>query len=186
MAYVKSVPASEESVSAVMRRYPDQAIPLTELTEVVMRRGECGFTSEQRELIAAYASGKNDCIYCYNTHKATAEAFGIEQGLLDSMLTDLDASGVDKEMKPVLRFVGKLTESPSKVVQADVDAIFDAGWEEDSFHFAVMICGLFNFYNRLMDGYGVRNTAEFRQSRGAALVDRGYTIVTDALKNWRA
>jgi hypothetical protein len=101
------------------------------------------------------------------------------------MLTDLDTSGVDEQMKPVLRFVGKLTESPSKIVQADVDAIFDAGWKEDSFHFTVMICGLFNFYNRLMDGYGVRNTAEFRQSRGAALADRGYTIVTDTLESRR-
>jgi hypothetical protein len=36
-----------------------------------------------------------------------------------------------------------------------------------------------------MDGYGVRNTAEFRQSRGAALADRGYTIVTDTLESRR-
>lgn len=183
MAFVKSIPESEESVSVVMRRYPEQAIPLTELTEIIMRSGDCAFSSEQRELIAAYVSGTNDCRYCYNTHKATAEAFGVDENLLDSMLSDLDASAVDDKLKPVLRFVQKLTQSPSHMVQADADAMFDAGWDENCFHFAVMICGLFNFYNRLMDGYGVKNTREFRSSRGKLLADTGYRIVTDALNS---
>lgn len=182
MAFVKSIPESEESVSAVMRRYPDQAIPMTELTDIIMRTGDCEFTSEQRELIAAYASGKNNCTYCYSTHKATAEAFGVDENLLETMLADLNASSVDERLKPVLSYVGKLTEAPSRVVQADVDAIFAAGWDENCFHFAVMICGLFNFYNRLMDGYGVKNTAEFRLSRGRALADTGYGIVTEGLQ----
>ena len=181
MAFLKSIPESEESVSVVMRRYPEQAIPLTELTEIVMRNGDCAFSSEQRELIAAYASGINDCTYCYNTHKATAEAFGVDEKLLDSMLSDLEASAVDAKLKPVLRFVRKLTQSPARMVQADADAIFNAGWDENCFHFAVMICGLFNFYNRLVDGYGVKNTADFRLSRGKLLAGAGYRIVTDAL-----
>lgn len=185
MAYVKSISDADESVSAVMKRYPDQAVPLTELTENVMRSSDCAFSSKQRELIAAYASGKNDCTYCYNTHRATAEAFGVDENLLESLLDDIETSNVEEALKPVLRFVGKLTESPSRIVQADVDAVFDAGWDEDCFHCAVMICGLFNFYNRLIDGYGVRNTADFRQSRGAMLAERGYGVVTDALEKNR-
>ena len=182
MSFLASIPEAEESVSAVLKRYPDHAIPLTQLTQIVMRTGECAFTHPQRELIAAYASGTNDCTYCYNSHRATAEAFGVEEGLLNSMLDDLDASAVDEKLKPVLRYVGKLTATPSRMVQSDVDAIFEAGWDEDSFHYAVMICALFNFYNRLMDGYGVENTPEFRESRGRMLAETGYGVVTDALK----
>lgn len=181
MAFVQSVPEAEESVAAVMRRYPSHAIPLTELSDVVMRSGDCAFTSEQREIIGAYTSGTNDCTYCYDTHKATAEAFGVDKGLLESMLSDLDNSTIDENLKPVLRFVKKLTETPSRMVQADVDAIFDAGWDENCYHYAVMICGLFNMMNRIMDGYGVKNTAEGRQTRGQLLVDIGYKVVTDAL-----
>ena len=182
MVFVKSIPEAGESVTAVMKRYPDQAIPLTQLTEIIMRSGDCGFSTEERELIAAFASGINNCTYCLNTHKATAEAFGVEQGLLAALLEDLESSPVDGKLKPVLRYVKKLTETPSRMVQADADAIFEAGWDEDSFHYAVMICGLFNFYNRLIDGYGVKNTADFRLSRGRALAEQGYGIVTDALK----
>ena len=93
-----------------------------------------------------------------------------------------EGSPVDAKLKPVLRYVKKLTETPSRMVQADADAIFEAGWDEDCFHFTVMICGLFNFYNRLIDGYGVKNTADFRLSRGRALAEQGYGIVIDALK----
>ena len=182
MAFVKSVPESEESVAAVVRRYPQQAVLVTELADVLMRSGDCAFISEQRELIGAYTSGTNNCTYCYDTHKPTAEAFGVDENLLESMLSDLDASAVDEKLKPILRYVRKLTETPSRMVQADVDAIFNAGWDADCFHYTVMICGLFNLMNRMMDGYGVKNTAEGRLINGRKLVDTGYRVVTDALK----
>ncbi len=182
MAFVKSVPESEESVAAVLRRYPQQAVLVTELADVLMRSGDCAFTSEQRELLGAYTSGTNNCTYCYDTHKPTAEAFGVDENLLESMLSDLDTSAVDEKLKPILRYVRKLTETPSRMVQADVDAIFNAGWDEDCFHYTVMICGLFNLMNRMMDGYGVKNTAEGRLINGRKLVDTGYRVVTDALK----
>jgi len=182
MSFVESISETEESVAAVMMRYPQQGLPLIELSEIVMRTGECQFTAKERELIGAFTSGVNDCTYCYNTHKATAEAFGVDENLLEKMLVDVDSSSVDEKMKPVLRYVKKLTESPAKMIQADVDAIFDAGWDENSFHCAVMICALFNMMNRIMDGYGIKNTAEFRLSRGVALAESGYGKVAEMLR----
>jgi uncharacterized peroxidase-related enzyme len=186
MAFVKSVPTEEESVAAVMRRYPQMAMPMMEFSEVILRTGECAFTHEERELIGAFASGLNNCTYCYNTHKATAEAFGVSEGLLDSMVDDLETAGVDERMKPVLRYVRKLTLTPSQMVQADADAVFDAGWDEDCFHYAVMICAMFNMMNRIMDGYGVRNTAEFRLDRGRKLAVNGYKPVAEMVRGDRA
>ena len=174
MAFVKSIPETEESVHAVMRRYPGQATPMMQFSENILRTGECRFTHGQRELIAAYASGLNNCTYCYNTHKATAEAFGVDEDLLDGMVSDLESTTVEAKMMPVLRFVRKLTQTPSRMVQADADAVFDAGWGEDEFHFAVMICAMFNMMNRIMDGYGVKNTADFRLERGRLLAETGY------------
>lgn len=182
MAFVESVPPEDESVGTVIGRYPEQAILLTQLTEVVMRTGDCPFSDEERELIAAFTSGVNSCTFCYNTHKATAEAFGVDEALLEALLSDIDSAPVEDRMKPVLRYVRKLTETPSRMVQADADAIFEAGWSEDCFHYTVMICALFNLYNRLMDGYGVRNTAEFREERGRWLAESGYAWVIDRFR----
>lgn len=180
MAFVSSVPETEESVAAVMRRYPGQALPMLQLSENIMRSGECAFTPEQRELIGAYASGLNNCTYCYDTHKATAEAFGVDERLLDAMVRDLESAAVEGRMRPVLRYVEKLTRTPAKMLQADADAIFDAGWDEDCFHYTVMICAMFNMMNRIMDGYGVKNTAAFRRQRGTLLAEKGYLSAVPA------
>jgi uncharacterized peroxidase-related enzyme len=174
MSFIESVAESEESVSAVMKRYPEQGLPLIALADIIMRTGECQFSAKERELIGAFASGTNACTYCYNTHKATAEAFGVDVNLLQQLLDDVNSSPVDEKLKPVLRYVKKLTESPAKMIQSDVDAILAAGWDEDSFHFTVMICALFNMMNRIMDGYGVKNSAEFRQLCGVELAVGGY------------
>jgi hypothetical protein len=41
MSFLESVPESEESVAAIMRRYPAQAIPMMELSELLLREGDC-------------------------------------------------------------------------------------------------------------------------------------------------
>ena len=97
--------------------------------------------------------------------------------MLDALVDDLETAPVDDGMKALLRYVRKLTMDPSRMVQADADAVFDAGWDEDSFHYTVMICAMFNMMNRIMDGYGVENTAEFRVERGRQLAKRGYIPV---------
>jgi len=63
----------------VFRAYPDTARPLLDYHELVMR-GPSPFTVAERELIAAYVSGVNECGYCHGVHTATAEAFGIQEG----------------------------------------------------------------------------------------------------------
>jgi uncharacterized peroxidase-related enzyme len=182
MSFVDSIDAADEGVAAVFKRFPDHGIPLTRLTEIVMRTGDCQFSAKERELIGAFTSGTNACTYCYETHKAAAEAFGVDADLLRNLLADVDSSSVDDKLKPVLRYVKKLTESPARMVQDDVDTIFAAGWDENTFHYVVMICALFNLYNRVLDGYGIENTPDCRHSRGQRLADSGYGFVAEKLK----
>ncbi|MEC3976944.1 carboxymuconolactone decarboxylase family protein [Amycolatopsis sp. H20-H5] len=142
MSYLKSLPA-ETTLLQVFQAYPDTAGPLLDYHELVMR-APSPFTAGERELIAAYVSGTNACDYCHGIHTHTAEAFGVPEGLLTEALTDLDASPVDDRLKPVLRYVAKLTRTPAKMTQADADAVFEAGWDEAALHSAVLVCALFN------------------------------------------
>ena len=176
MSFLKSIPAEVESVTEIMSRYMDQTEALFGLTEIIMRTGECSLSAKQRELIAAYTSGVNGCDYCYGTHTSTAEAFGIEVGLLESMIADIESADVSDNMKPILSYVRKLTLTPSRLVQSDVDSIFQQGWTENDFHYVVMNCALFNFYNRLINGYGVVNTPSYRANHGLVLAEHGYQL----------
>jgi uncharacterized peroxidase-related enzyme len=172
MSYLKSLP-TDTTLLHVFRKFPAPASRLLDLHELVMR-APSAFGAGERELIAAYVSGVNDCQYCHGVHTVTAEAFGVPEGLLTAALADLDSSPVDERMKPVLAYVGKLTRTPSKMTDADAEAVFAVGWDEAALHDAVLVCALFNFMNRMVEGLGIRADAAYAKTSGVRLADGGY------------
>jgi uncharacterized peroxidase-related enzyme len=153
MALFPSLPA-QAHLSDVFQRFPDNAGPLMVYLEGILR-SEGEFSIGERELIAAYVSGLNDCTFCYGSHRVYSEIFGIERGLVDALLVDIETAPVAETLKPVMRYVKKLTKLPSKLVQADADAVFAAGWTETALYEAVQVCAAFNLMNRIVEGAGV-------------------------------
>jgi len=126
-----------------------------------------------KELLAAYVSGLNDCQYCHGVHAQTAQAFGVESGLLQRLLDDPDGAPVEARLRPLLAYARKLTLTPSRMTQADADAVLAAGWSEAAFHDAVLTVCLFNFMNRLVEGHGVKGWATMFEERGRAQPEQG-------------
>jgi uncharacterized peroxidase-related enzyme len=172
MPYLKSLPADSRLLQ-VFQAYPETSRPLVDYHELLMR-GESPLTISERELIAAYVSGLNGCGYCHGVHTATAEAFGVPPGLLSALLADLDSAPVDDGIRVLLRYVGKLTTSPARLTGADADAVYAAGWDERALHDAVLVCALFNFMNRMVNGLGITADDSYYTLSGKRLHDGGY------------
>lgn len=179
MSFVSFIPENEGSISAILKPYPDIAGPVSMMSEYVMRSEDSQFTLAERELIATYVCDIISCTYCARTHQSAAEALGVDKTVFKALLDNIDSAPVKESIKPILNFVKKLTLTPALMTQADADSIFDAGWNENSFHFAIMICGMFNLYSRLLEGYGIRNSKEFHQTSGRALAESGYMHVKE-------
>ena|SRR5947209_6365914 len=172
MSFLKSLP-DETTLLQVFQAYPGPAHHLLAFHELLLR-GESPFTPGEREMIAAYVSGLNSCAYCHGIHTVTAEAFGIPEGVLAAAVADLDSSPVDDKLKPVLAYVGKLTRTPSRMTEADAGAVFAAGWSERALHDAVLVCALFNFMNRMVEGLGIRADQAYSTTSGERLAEGGY------------
>ena len=172
MSYLRSLPA-ETTLLQIFQANPGPAGHLLDFHELLMR-GESPFTAGERELIAAYVSGVNSCGYCHGIHTVTAEAFGVPEGLLAAAVADLDSAPVDDKLRPVLAYVGKLTRTPARMTEADADAVFAAGWDEQALHDAVMVCALFNFMNRMVEGLGIRADEAYATTSGLRLKEGGY------------
>ena len=172
MPHLGSLP-DDAVLMDVFRAYPDTSRPLLDYHELVMR-GPSPFTVAERELIAAYVSGVNSCGYCHGVHTATAEACGIPSGAVPAAVADLDAAPVGERMRPVLRYVGKLTRTPSEVTRDDADEVRAAGWDDQALHDAVMVCALFNFMNRMVEGLGVTAGPDYFATSGRRLREVGY------------
>jgi uncharacterized peroxidase-related enzyme len=172
MALLRSLP--ENATLADLRRtYADLLENLRPYGHRLMR-GPSPLTPGQRELIAAFVSGVNSCRYCHGAHSLVARAFGIDEGVLAASLADIDAAPVDARLKPILRYVRKLTEAPSRMTAADAAAVYDAGWSDEALLHAIAVCAYFNNMNRLVEGAGIVGTAEDYSVAARRLVEHGY------------
>lgn len=162
----------EPALDKVFRRFPHAVMPLLEYHDRVLR-DPSPLTVAQRELIAAYVSGINSCTYCHGAHVVAARAFGIDSGLFDGVMADLESSQIEEGLKPILAYVGKLTRTPAMMTQTDADRVYAAGWSEQALFDAVSICALFNFMNRIVEGSGIKaNPLEADQAEMDARIAR--------------
>ena len=137
-------------------------------------RGPSPLSPGERELIAAFVSALNACTYCHGVHAATAEAFGVDASLIESMVADAETAPVSSKLKPLLLFIRKLTLTPARMIKRDADAVFSAGWDERALHDAICVAALFNFMNRYVDGHGLSLADAELTKRGEGLMRDGY------------
>lgn len=181
MSFIPSLPA-DAGVRHILTLHAAAGRALIDFHSAVLRT-DTQLTAKDKELIAAYVSGLNACQYCFGVHKETAKAYGVDESLVIALLNDIDSAPVDARLKPILSYAKVLTLSPAKAQQRHVDAIFAEGWTERDLHDAILTICLFNFMNRLLEGHGVKGSADVYASRGNALHDSGYSPLLKFLDN---
>jgi uncharacterized peroxidase-related enzyme len=179
MSYLRAQPR-DAGLLQIFQAFPEAAHPLLEYHEVLLR-GNSPFTAGERELIAAYVSGLNNCNYCRAVHSQTAVALGINPQVMANAISNPQNADVDGRMRPVLAFVHKLTLSLAEIAGVDVDPIFAAGWDDRALHDAVAICGLFNLMNRLVNGLGVETPETYTKFAAQRLAANGYAQLLEFL-----
>ena len=168
MTFLPSLPDTA-SLPDLFTLFPRRSAIFLRLTEDILR-GDSAFSPAQRELFFAYGSAVNACDFCADSHVAVADAFGLDEDLLAQLLVDIDGAEVEEGIKPVLKYIKKLTENPSRMSEADAQAMYAAGWDEQAFFDVVSICGLHNLFNRLVDGCGIEVSQEEAKTTAAELI----------------
>jgi hypothetical protein len=106
--------------------------------------------------------------------------------VLAKSLDDIEVAPIDGRLKPILRYVRKLTETPSRMTAADAAAVYDAGWNDEALLHAIAVCAYFNNMNRLVEGAGIVGTSEDYAMAARRLVEHGYLRGTAPRKKARA
>ncbi|MEA3476942.1 MAG: peroxidase-related enzyme [Bacteroidota bacterium] len=176
-----SIEPNDNIGSAFLKFNSGAEKPFIHFINFLMRNNESPLIVAQRELIGAFVSGLNNCSYCYGSHAAVAEQFGVDKDLLEDLVTDIDKTAFDEQFKPILHFVKKLTLDPSKMVQDDVDNVLSAGWSERALYDAILVCCAFNFTNRMVDGLGLTTLPDSFSNAAKRLLG-GYDYFADKLR----
>ena len=79
---------------------------------------------------------------------------------MQGVLRDVETSQLDEKDKMLMRFVTKVNHASPGITAADMQPLYDAGWNDEAIYYAVTVCALFNFYNRWIDATGVHALSE--------------------------
>lgn len=138
-------------------------------------------TEAERELIAAYVSHRNDCMFCMNSHAAARCLFHNEANIVDEVLQDLQQSHISAKMKALLNIAGKVQVLGKEVTQEDVSAARNLGANDREIHDTVLIAATFCMFNRYVDGlasFTPANPAEYAEM-GKRMTEKGYVLPTN-------
>jgi uncharacterized peroxidase-related enzyme len=125
---------------------------LNALAEVLLR-DESTLSRGEREAIAAYVSGLNDCRFCCGSHSAFA-AHQLEGGnaLVEAIKADPATAPITQKLRALLRIAAQVQRGGRFVSPEDVHNARLVGATDLEIHDTVLIAAAFCMYNRYVDG----------------------------------
>jgi uncharacterized peroxidase-related enzyme len=177
MAYIE-VEEGVPGIRSLFNFRPETGKPLCDLAEVLLR-GPSPLSSGERELIAAYVSHRNGCMFCMNSHAAAARCWhGDQKQIVDELLREQNAGSFSQKMKALLLIAGKVQNNGRSVTPDDIDAARNAGAADADIHDTVLIAAAFSLFNRYVDGlasYTPTGEAAYEEM-GKRMCEKGYHI----------
>ena len=143
-----------------------------------------GPSHEEREIIAAFCSLLNACDFCWGAHKNVCVAMGLDEELFPQLVDDIDTVPIDEKLKPVLKYVPKLTLTPDRMTYEDAKACHRAGWSEEDLTIAITVCASWNRFNRMILGHGIDRKWDEEVFRGRGAPEKmmaGYRAYYDEM-----
>ena len=131
---------------------PETGKPLYELAQALLR-SDSPLLPAERELIAAYVSSQNACVFCTSSHAAAAR-FLYQDGYqtVDLVLKDYQQAPISEKLKALLTIAGKVQADARSVGEADIALARQHGADDRDIHDTVLIAAAFCMFNRYVDG----------------------------------
>lgn len=142
-------------ITGLMQYRPDTGRLLNGLAEALLRSEPHPLSRGERELIAAYVSGLNECTFCTASHSAFA-AVQLEGGmpLVNHVHADLGTATVSPKLRALLGIAAATRADGRSVTPALVEAARAEGAGDREIHDTVLIAAAFSMFNRYVDGLG--------------------------------
>lgn len=177
MAHIK-VPEGVPGIRSLVMFRPETGKHLYELAEVLLR-SESMLSSAERELIAAYVSYRNNCMFCMKSHAAAARCLYNEDAfIVDEVLKNMEQSAVSDKLKALLTIAGAVQISGKAVMKEDIDAAKKLGATDREIHDTVLISAAFCMFNRYVDGLASLTPVNDEDyiEMGKRMTEKGYAL----------
>jgi len=171
-----ALPDGLPGITAGFAFRPETAAPLRELAEVLLR-GPSSLSSGEREMIATFVSGRNDCAFCRDSHRAAAaHHLGGDYATVDAVRTDYQTAPVSAKLKALLAIAAKVQQGGKQVSADDVTRARGEGATDIETHDTVLIAAAFCMFNRYVAGLATLTPADPQayDAMGRRMAHEGY------------
>ena len=171
-----ALPEQLPGIRSLVAYRTDTGRVLYQLAEALLR-AESPLPAEERELIAAYVSSRNECVFCASSHAAASRAlYGEEGAVVDAAVSDPASAPISDRLRALLVIAGKVQENGRLVTEADVAAARREGADDRQIHDTVLIAAAFSMFNRYVDGLATWTPTdpEMYAEMGRRMAEQGY------------
>jgi uncharacterized peroxidase-related enzyme len=155
-----AIPEGYPGIRGLFAFYPPTAGPMRDLAEELLVK-ESSLSRGERELIAAYVSFRNACVFCCTCHSAIASyLLNDEGGIVAAVLNDPSTAPISDKLKALLVIAGKVQVNGKMVCQEDITNAHACGTTDLEIHHTVLIAAAFCMFNRYVDGLAARTPTD--------------------------
>ena len=177
MAYIP-VPDGVPGIRSLVLFRPETGKHLYDLAQVLLR-GESPIPPSERELIAAYTSSQNHCMFCTMSHAAASrELFGDNRKIVDRVIENIHTADLAPKIRALLAIAAKVAKSGKEVKPEDIQNARNHGANDREIHDTVLIAATFCMFNRYVDGLASFTPTDPKayDEMGVRLATKGYVL----------
>ncbi|MBM3491855.1 MAG: peroxidase-related enzyme [Alphaproteobacteria bacterium] len=147
----------------VLKAYAFDNAKLSGFTDLYgdLMLGDSGLSKLEREMIAVTVSSINHCFYCLSAHGQSVRQLSGDPILGETLVANYRAARLNPRQRAMLDFAAKLTETPDKMVEADRQALREAGLSDAEIWDVAATAAFFNMSNRMASAIDMRPNREY-------------------------
>jgi len=129
--------------------------------DALMQRPDSGLTKGEREMIVTATSAANHCLSCVVSHSAALRIHEKNPLIADQVTINYRKADISPRQRAMLDFAMKVCLHSNEIEQADFDALYPHGFDDEDIWDIAAITAFFGLSNRMSNFSGALPNTEF-------------------------
>ena len=122
---------------------------------------ESGLTKGEREMIVTATSAANHCLYCVVAHGAILRIYEKKPLVADQVAVNYRKADITSRQRAMLDFAMKVCLASHEIGDADFEALYPHGFDDEDIWDIAAITAFFGLSNRMANATNMLPNAEF-------------------------
>ena len=129
--------------------------------DALMLKEEGSLTKGEREMIVTTTSAANQCLYCVVAHGAILRIYEKQPYVADQVAVNYRKADISARQRAMLDFAMKVCERSHEICEADFEALYPHGFDDEDIWDIAAITAFFGLSNRMASFAGMMPNTEF-------------------------